>query len=64
MPWGSYTHWTEEDLHAVVIYLRHTKPIRHQIPEATAATPFSDPAALEEPYGAKGLRRGKQLRNA
>jgi hypothetical protein len=53
MPWGSYASWTEEDRHAVVVYLRHLKPIRHQIPEPAAAVPFSDPLAIQEVYGGK-----------
>jgi len=53
MPWGSYTNWTEEDHHAVVVYLRHLPPVRHQVPEAAAPTPYSDPNAVEEVYGGK-----------
>ena len=33
MPWANFSNWTEEDRHAVVVYLRHLKPVRHQIPE-------------------------------
>ena len=47
MPWGSYTNWTEEDRHAVVVYLRHLKPITHQIPEPAAASTLV-PGAIEE----------------
>jgi hypothetical protein len=53
MPWGSYANWTEEDRHAVVVYLRHLKPIRHQIPEPGAATPLADPLAIQEVFGGK-----------
>jgi hypothetical protein len=53
MPWGSYTNWTEEDRHAVVVYLRHLPAVRHQIPEPSAPAPFSDPTAIEEAYGGK-----------
>ena len=51
MPWGTYASWTEEDLHAVVVYLRHLKPVKHFIPEAAAPQGFAEPAALEEVYG-------------
>ena len=51
MPWGSYTNWTEEDRHAVVVYLRHLPAVRHQIPEPAAPSPFRDPTAFEEVYG-------------
>src|SRR5439155_11128962 len=32
MPWGGYTSWTDEDRHAVVVYLRHVKGVRHETP--------------------------------
>jgi hypothetical protein len=32
MPWAQFSNWSDEDLHAVVVYLRHVKPIRHEIP--------------------------------
>ena len=53
MPWGAYTNWTEEDRHAVVVYLRHVPAVQHQIPEPAAPAPFIDPAAVEEAYGGK-----------
>lgn len=49
MPWANFSNWTEEDRHAGVIYLRHLKPIRHQIPEPTGGTPAIS-GALEEDY--------------
>jgi hypothetical protein len=52
MPWGSYTNWTEEDRHAVVVYLRHLKPVRHPVPEPTAASALA-PGAVEEVYVGK-----------
>jgi cytochrome c5 len=33
MPWPGFSNWTDEDLHAVITYLRHIKPIRHAIPD-------------------------------
>ncbi|HWF85276.1 MAG TPA: hypothetical protein VG222_10525, partial [Vicinamibacterales bacterium] len=53
MPWGAYTNWTDEDLHAVLVYLRHLKPIAHQIPEPTPAAPLADPLAIEVVHGGK-----------
>src|SRR5256885_435752 len=29
MPWPSYSSWSDEDLHAVIVYLRHTTPHAH-----------------------------------
>ena len=33
MPWPGFSTWTDEDLHAVITYLRHIKPVRHAIPD-------------------------------
>jgi hypothetical protein len=54
MPWGSFTSFTEEDRHAIVVYLRHMPAIRHAIPEPAAQTvPLTDQSAVEEVYGGK-----------
>lgn len=50
MPWPAYSHWTDEDMHAVIVYLRHTAPIVHRIPKPAEAS-LTDPAAFEEDYG-------------
>lgn len=50
MPWPAYSHWTDEDMHAVVVYLRHTAPVVHRTPKP-AESSFTDPAAIEEDYG-------------
>jgi hypothetical protein len=50
MPWPAYSHWTDEDMHAVIVYLRHTTPIVHKIPKPTDPK-FTDGAAVEEGYG-------------
>ena len=50
MPWPGYSNWSDEDLHAVVVYLRHTAPIVHSIPKPTGPQ-LTDPSALEEDYG-------------
>jgi hypothetical protein len=53
MPWGSYSNWTDEDRHAVLVYLRHLKPIVHQIPDAAPAALLADPLAVETVYAGK-----------
>jgi hypothetical protein len=50
MPWPAFSHWTDEDMHAVIVYLRHTTPIVHRIPKPSPAS-LTDPAAIEEDYG-------------
>ena len=59
MPWGGYSNWTDEDLHAVVVYLRHLPAVRHRVQEPGAPSTFLDPAALEEVYGGKDYAVGK-----
>jgi hypothetical protein len=49
MPWPAYSQWTDEDMHAVVVYLRHTAPVVHRIPRPAEAS-LSDPAAIEEDF--------------
>lgn len=53
MPWGAYNNWSDEDRRAVLAYLRHLKPIAHQIPDPAPAVPLADPLALEAVYGGK-----------
>src|SRR5262249_12875257 len=50
MPWPAFSNWTDEDMHAVLVYLRHTAPIVHQIPKPQTES-FTDPTAYEEDYG-------------
>ena len=51
MPWTFTTGWTEEDRHAVVVYLRHIKPVHHEIPEARPANFEEGAAVIEIGYG-------------
>jgi hypothetical protein len=52
MPWAQFSNWTDEDLHAVVVYLRHIKPIRHEIPPAASGQADAIvPNAIEVVYG-------------
>jgi cytochrome c2 len=50
MPWPGYSQWTDEDMHAVIVYLRHTVPIVHRTPKPSGAG-FTDAGAYEEDYG-------------
>ena len=51
MPWASFSNWTEEDRHAVVVYLRHLKPIRAQTPEPVPGNALTIPGAFDQDYG-------------
>jgi len=54
MPWPQFSNWSEEDRHAVVVYLRHIKPVRHQIPEPQlGSNTITIAGALEEDYAGK-----------
>jgi hypothetical protein len=53
MPWATFSNWTEEDRHAVVVYLRHLKPIRHRIPEPDPRPVPLPPDVLERDYAFK-----------
>ena len=53
MPWPVFSNWTEEDRHAVVVYLRHLKPIRHGTPEPVPGNAITIPGAIEQDYGGK-----------
>ena len=53
MPWGNFSNWTEEDRHAVVIYLRHLKPVRHNTPEPTHTPDTFEPGVIERDYAFK-----------
>jgi mono/diheme cytochrome c family protein len=53
MPWPQFSNWSEEDRHAVVVYLRHLKPVRHQTPEPVPGNGITIPGAFEQDYGGK-----------
>ena len=59
MPWPVFSNWSEEDRHAVVVYLRHLKPIAHRIPEPVPGNAVTIAGAIEQDYAAKdyGLNR-------
>ena len=53
MPWPLFSSWSEEDRHAVVVYLRHLKPIAHRIPDPVPGNAITIPGAIEQDYGGK-----------
>jgi hypothetical protein len=53
MPWAVYSNWTEEDRHAVVVYLRHLPAVRHATPEPITGNAIAIPGAIEMGYGGK-----------
>jgi len=53
MPWPAFSNWTEEDRHAVVVYLRHVKPVRHRIPEPVAGSGITIAGSIEQDYAGK-----------
>jgi len=58
MPWAQFSNWSDEDLHAVVVYLRHIRPIRHEIPPPTAGVADAVvPGALEIVEGVDAGKR-------
>lgn len=59
MPWPAFSNWTEEDRHAVVVYLRHLKPIRHATPEPVRGNAITIPRAVEQDYGGKDYGSSK-----
>jgi hypothetical protein len=53
MPWPAFSNWTEEDRYAVVLYLRHLKPIAHKIPDPAGGDAITIPGAIEQDYAGK-----------
>lgn len=47
MPWAFTANLTEEDRHAVTLYLRHLKPVAKKIPDPTANEAFADSSVAE-----------------
>lgn len=59
MPWANFSSWTEEDRHAVVVYLRSLPRVRHQIPEPIRGNTATVPGAIEQDYAFKDYGTGK-----
>lgn len=53
MPWAAFSNLTDEDLHAVVVYLRRLPPVRNQTPEPDRSARRVLPGALEQAYGGR-----------
>lgn len=53
MPWMSFSNLTEEDRYAMLVFLRHLKPVAHAIPNPDPTVRLPDPAAAEAAYGAQ-----------
>jgi hypothetical protein len=53
MPWGNFSHLTEEDRHAVVVYLRNIPAVKHRIPDPSFAPAALPPGAVEGIFGLK-----------
>lgn len=53
MPWGSFSHLSEEDRHAVVVYLRHLPAVKHRIPDPDLTPAQLPPGAVERINGLK-----------
>ena len=64
MPWASFSNWTEEDRHAVVVYMRHLPAIRHQTPEPVPGNAVTVPGAFDEEHAWKdyGTSEAKPVR--
>jgi mono/diheme cytochrome c family protein len=53
MPWADLSNLTEEDRHAVVVYLRHLPPLRHVIPNPDPERRLTTVGATERAYGGR-----------
>lgn len=58
MPWASFSHLTEEDRHAIVVFLRHLTPVHHATPEPTAPLP-TPPGSIETVWAGKDYGGGR-----
>ncbi|MEW5983610.1 MAG: c-type cytochrome [Acidobacteriota bacterium] len=56
MPWPDPSNWSDEDIHAVITYLRHIKAVRHAIPDG-ASVPEMPPGAIEAFWGGSDAGR-------
>ena len=53
MPWGGFSQLTDEDRHAVVVYLRSLPAVKHKIPDPSFTPAELPPGAIE---GISGLK--------
>ena len=47
MPWANFSNWTEEDRHAVLVYLRSLPAVKHRIPDPSFEPADLPPSAVE-----------------
>ena len=50
MPWANFSNWSEEDRHAVVVYLRHLPAVHRAIPPPVPGNAVAVPGAIEVDY--------------
>jgi hypothetical protein len=53
MPWANFSNWTEEDRHAVLVYLRHLKPVHNKIPDPIFTPNQFGTGAVQRDYAFK-----------
>lgn len=53
MPWANFSNWTEEDRYAVLVYLRHLKPVHQKIPDPVFTPAELAPGAVQRDYAFK-----------
>ena len=53
MPWANFSNWSDEDLHAVVVYLRHLPAVRRRIPDPVPGDAVDVPGALASDHAFK-----------
>jgi hypothetical protein len=53
MIWANLSHWTEEDRHAVLVYLRNLPPVRNKIPDPILQPASNPPGTIEGFQGFK-----------
>jgi hypothetical protein len=58
MPWSAFSNWTEEDRHAVVVYLRHIPAFRNPTPEPVPGNAVKVPGAFDEEHAWKNYGTG------
>lgn len=57
MPWTGFSNMTEEDRHAVVVYLRNIHPKQHEIPEWSPTSSFDLNNFYPYDYGKHELKK-------
>jgi mono/diheme cytochrome c family protein len=53
MPWANFSQWTEEDRHAVVVYLRSLPAVTHRIPDPSFEEAQMPAGTIEGIFGLK-----------